>query len=176
MRALTLDFQQQQRRPSWRNIALLAGGLFMAAFLGLHSLQQFSKIRVLQAQQATLEHRTQRRAPVRLPADEVHRLRNEITQARQVLAQLALPWEHLFTDIDSSPNDRVAVLAIEPDAVKHLVSISGEARDFTAMLNYLRALQNKDSLTGVYLQSHHIEQQTAEHPVRFVVLASWVIK
>jgi len=176
MRALSLDFQQQRRRPGWTNIALLAGGLAMATFLGWHSLKLFSQIRALQAQQATLTHGMPHRSPVRLSAAEAHRLSNEITQAREVLAQLALPWEHLFTDIESSPDDHVALLAIEPDAVRHLVSISGEARDFNAMLDYLRALQNKDSLTGVYLQNHHIEQQTAEHPVRFVVLASWVMK
>ena len=176
MRALSLDFQQQKRRAGWTNIALLAGGLVMAMFLGWHSMTQFSQIRALQAQQASLAHSTQRRAPMRLPATEAQRLNNEIAQARDVLEQLALPWEHLFEDIESSPDDHVALLAIEPDAAKHLVSISGEAKDLNAMLGYLRALQAKDSLTGIYLQSHHIDQQTAEHPVRFVVLASWVMK
>ena len=45
-----------------------------------------------------------------------------------------------------------------------------------SMLSYVRLLQEKESLTGVYLQSHQIERRMVEHPVRFVVVASWVTK
>lgn len=177
MRALLLDFQNNHRRPGWPNIVLLAGGLATAAYLGVHSVNVFSEISMLEAKQTTLErHADHGATDSRLSALDAQRLREEVKQANDVLAHLALPWENLFKDIESSQRNHVALLAIEPDSEKHAVKITGEAKDLDAMLGYIRFLQKKSSLTGVYLQSHHIEQQTAEKPVRFVVVASWVIK
>lgn len=177
VRALRLDFQDNRRRPGWPNLALLAGGLVTALLLAIHSVTIFSEIRIVEAKQAAFERKTHRDAPdSRLASLDAQQLRAEVRQANDVLAQLALPWETLFRDIESSPADRVALLSIEPDADKRAIKISGEAKDFDAMLGYLRLLQKKESLTGVYLQSHHIEQRTAEKPVRFVLVASWVIK
>ena len=103
-------------------------------------------------------------------------LRAEIKQANEVLAQLAMPWETLFKDVESSQRDHVALLSIEPDSEKRVIKIIGEAKDTDAMLGYIRLLQKKESLTDVYLQSHRVEQQTAEKPIRFALIASWVVK
>ena len=177
MRTLELDFHSDRRKPRWPDVALLAAGLVGALGLGIHSVDVFSQIRVLEAQQTAFERRADHAAvDPRLAALDAQQLRAEVKQANDVLTQLALPWETLFKDIESSPQNHVALLAIEPDSDKRVIRITGEAKDFAAMLGYVRFLQGKESLTGVYLQSHHIEQRTAERPVRFVLVASWVIK
>lgn len=177
MRTLELDFHSDRRKPRWPDVALLAAGLVGALSLGIHSVDVFSQIRALEAQQTAFERRADRAAvDPRLAALDAQQLRAEVKQANDVLTQLALPWETLFKDIESSPQNHVALLAIEPDSDKRVIRITGEAKDFAAMLGYVRFLQGKESLTGVYLQSHHIEQRTAERPVRFVLVASWVIK
>lgn len=177
MRALRLDFQNNRRRPAWPNLALLVGGLVTALVLAIHSVTVFSEIRQVEANQAAFERKSHRNAlDPRLASLDAQQLRAEVKEANEVLAHLALPWETLFRDIESSPGDHVALLSIEPDPEKRAIKISGEAKDFDAMLGYLRVLQKKESLTGVYLQSHHIEQRTAEKPIRFVLVASWVMK
>ena len=177
MRTLHLDYQQNRRQPGWTDIVLLVGGLVTAMYVGIHSVNVFSEVNTLEVKQAALDRKSGRGAPdSRLASLDAQQLRAEVKQANDILAQLALPWETLFKDIESSQKDHVALLSIEPDTEKHAVKITGEAKNLGAVLGYIRFLQKKASLTGVYLQNHHVEQQTAEKPVRFVVAASWVIK
>lgn len=177
MRAISLDYQHNRRRWHWPDILLLVGGLSLSAYVGIHYANVSAEIDSLEAKQTAFERTSNHQAAdSRLASLDAQQLRAEVKQANDVLAQLALPWEALFKDIESSQKDRVALLSIEPDPAKRVVRIMGEAKDLDAMLGYVRFLQNKGSLTGVYLQSHHVEQQTAEKPVRFAVLAAWVIK
>ena len=177
MHAISLDYQRNRHASGWLDILLLAGGLSLAAYVGINYVRIATTIGSLEAKQTALE-----RAPdppatdPRLAALDAQQLRAEVKEANEVLAQLTLPWDTLFKDIDSAQKDQVALLAIEPDAAKRVIKIMGEAKDLDAMLGYIRFLQKKESLTGVYLQSHHVDQQTAEKPVRFALLASWVIK
>ena len=177
MRTLSLDYQRNRRAPSWIDILLLAGGLIAAVLIGIHYLNSFSEINALEAKQSAFERKPNYDAvDSRLASLNAQQLRAEIKQANEVLAQLAMPWETLFKDVESSQRDHVALLSIEPDSEKRVIKIIGEAKDTDAMLGYIRLLQKKESLTDVYLQSHRVEQQTAEKPIRFALIASWVVK
>jgi Tfp pilus assembly protein PilN len=177
MRSLLLDYQNNRRKPGWPDIVLLAGGLAAAVYVGFNYVSTFSEVNTLETQQNALERKSVRGVvDPRLAALDAQQLRTEVKQANDVLAQLALPWESLFKDIESSSQNHVALLAIEPDSEKRVIKITGEAKNFDAMLGYIQFLQKKESLTGVYLQSHHVEERMAEKPVRFVLVASWVIK
>jgi Tfp pilus assembly protein PilN len=68
----------------------------------------------------------------------------------------------------------VALLSIESDTGKRQVKISGEAKDIESVLNYLRVLGAQPKLANVYLQSHQLQQQDPQHPVRFALGAAWV--
>lgn len=100
----------------------------------------------------------------------------EVKRANEVLRQLTTPWGELFQTLETSAGKNVALLTLEPDTEKRLVKISGEAKNMTAMLNYIQRLENRDAFGTVYLQSHHVQQQDPEKPVRFVVQATWVEK
>jgi Tfp pilus assembly protein PilN len=177
MHALALDYQISRRKSNRPEIILLLSGLAATLFLGIHYLTVTTEMEQLESQQTTAASKTKHRVvDARLASLNAQQLRAEINQANVVLAQLALPWEALFRDIESSQRGRVALLSIEPNADKRTVKITGEAKDLAAMLSYLQFLQQKPSLHGVYLQSHHVDQQTAEKPVRFTLNASWVIK
>lgn len=177
MHALTLDYQTTQRSSTWSEKALLLIGLATTLLVGTHYLTVSAGIDELATTQSATEHA--KKTPVsdsRLASLNEQQLRTEINQANVILAQLALPWEALFRDIESSQRNRVALLSIEPNTDKRTVKITGEAKDLAAMLSYTQFLQQKESLTGVYLQSHHVELQSAEKPVRFTLHAAWVIK
>lgn len=97
----------------------------------------------------------------------------EVTHANEVLHRLSLPWELLFRTVESAAGDGVTLLALEPDMEKRVVKISGEAKDFPAMLNYITQLEAKAVFGPVYLQSHEVQQQDPNRPVRFALLVVW---
>ncbi|MBI3563000.1 MAG: PilN domain-containing protein [Gammaproteobacteria bacterium] len=176
MRALLLDYQLTQRPARRSEQLLLIAGLIATVVVALHYRSSSAMIEQLQSQQIRLEQQTNRhKSDSRISSLDAQQLRAEIKQANAVLAQLGLPWESLFRDIESSQRQPIALLVIEPDAEKHAVRITGEARDLPAVLSYIKYLQKKPSLTNIYLQSHQVDLQTAEKPIRFVITAAWVI-
>jgi Tfp pilus assembly protein PilN len=173
---LSLDYRRQRRAASRLDRALLIGALALTTYSGVLYLDLAGATAALEETQAAERASTHGTRERRLSPGDAQQLKNEVQQANAVLAQLALPWDALFADLDASQHERVALLLIEPDSEKRVVKVTGEARDFAAMLAYVNYLQDRPSLSGVYLQNHHMEQQSAEHPVRFSLLASWVIK
>jgi hypothetical protein len=97
----------------------------------------------------------------------------EIKHANEILHQLTLPWGKLFQAIESSSSSKVALLAMEPEAESHVVKITGEAKDISAVLEYIKTVAQQEVFNSVYLQNHQIQERDPEKPVRFSLLASW---
>ena len=60
-----------------------------------------------------------------------------------------------------------------PDMQKGTVSISGEAKNLNALLNYVKQLAAREVFASVYLQNHKIQQADPEKPLHFSLLAYW---
>lgn len=97
----------------------------------------------------------------------------EVKQANEVLRRLSLPWDSLFLTMESAAGKDVALLALEPDAEKQVVRVSGEARDFRSLFDYVTRLEAQEAFGPVYLQSHQVQLQDPQRPVRFVLQAAW---
>ncbi|SRR5581483_1403586 len=99
--------------------------------------------------------------------------------AASVATELGLPWTDMLADLERvshDSQDTVAILAIEPDQEKHRVRISGESRDLSQALDYLKRLQAANSLQFPMLDSHEVVADDKDHPVRFTLTADWRAK
>ncbi len=92
--------------------------------------------------------------------------------ANQVARELQVPWAELLASLEAVPTQEVALLGVEPSAQRHVVRITAEAKNATAMLDYLEALHARQ-FTDVWLISHQTEPQTPGDPTRFVVQLKW---
>ncbi len=108
------------------------------------------------------------------PSGDLHKVVLEVKRASEIAVQLRLPWKELFASVESANTADVALLSIESDTGKRQLKISGEAKDLASMLDYVRLLGAQPKLANVYLQSHHLQQQDPQHPVRFALGADWV--
>jgi hypothetical protein len=97
----------------------------------------------------------------------------EIAYANEVLRQLTLPWDQLFDTIEASGSKDVALLTLAPDRDKQVVRIGIEAKNADAAFTYLRTLEARDIFASVRVQSHQIQSQDPEKPIRFALEASW---
>lgn len=175
MRAVQLDYQRSTRPVPWLGHGVLATALAALALLASHyhdlgqRIDQWEDRVAHDARQAG--HRARALQPVSAQAARDQAL--EVQHANQVLRQLSLPWDTLFRAVESAGGKSVALLSMEPDIRKGTVRISGEAKDFAAMLDYIRQLGARDVFGSVLLQSHQIRQDDPEKPVRFSLLAVW---
>jgi len=147
---------------------MLAVGVSLAAEAGLGYAGLRAEIEQLERRRA---EPAVRRAPPQAPLSES--TRRELDAARRVLQELTLPWEALFGAIEASDGKGTALLAIEPDAGKRSVRISGEARSYPAILAFMQRLEASPTLSGVHLLTHQIREQEAGRPFHFTLAASW---
>lgn len=166
MGALDLDFVH--RRPAWPAWLLLGLGAVLAADALFDTLRLRDELALAQGRP--------RGSPVAAATTKEalnEATRRELEQARKALLELALPWEALFQAIEGSIGRDTALLAIEPDAGKRLLRISGEARSYPALLAFMVRLEKTQVLGGVHLISHQLREEVAERPLQFTLAAGW---
>lgn len=172
MRALQLDFQRTYKAAPWLGVGVLVAALVTLAAMAGYYQTLNEQIRFWQgkADQARLPgHRAAVTPPLGEQAARAQML--EVKQANQVVRQLGLPWNALFTAVESSGGKEIALLSLEPDLQKGMVKIGGEAKDFDALLNYVKELSTREVFGSVMLQNHQIQRDVAEKPVRFSLIA-----
>lgn len=173
MSALRLDYQQSRPFP-WGGAILLALALGALVMSGAWYRELDSRAAGWEAQAARLEGPARRQAPeVRPGGRAAENLALEVQHANEVLRQLSLPWERLFQAVEMSGGKDVALLALEPEIANRSVKIGGEAKNMAALLDYIKRLEQRDVFGAVYLQSHQVQQQDPDKPVRFALLAAW---
>jgi len=168
MRKIELDFQRRPG-PSVSGWLLMLGAV--AAIGGVVHVRQLlahdSELQV--ARLARLQ--TTGMAVASAPADAADD--PTVVAARQALDKSRLPWNALFSALESADGADVALLAIAPDVTRRQVKIQAEARNLNAMLAFHQHLQQQPTLTHAVLVEHTIAKDKPDTPVRFQIIATW---
>jgi hypothetical protein len=174
MRALHLDYQRAYKPVPWLGLGvLLAAPVALALMAGYYqTLNEEIRFWENKAEQAA---RSARHATVARPLtdQEARAQMLEVKQANLVVRQLGLPLNALFNAVDSSGRQDIALLSLEPDLQKGAVKIGGEAKDFDALVNYVKDLSTREVFSSVMLQNHQVQRDIAEKPVLFTLIAYW---
>jgi Tfp pilus assembly protein PilN len=175
MRAIQLDYQRNSKPIPWMGLWLLVGALAGAAMLGNYYLELNQRVTSWETKSESIRHVTGLDAKALQPTMKKSAREQvlEVQHANLVLRQLNLPWDAMFKALESSGSRTVALLSLEPNTEKGTIKISGEAKNFTAMLDYVRQLGQRDVFSNVYLQNHQVQQDDPEKPIRFSLLAAW---
>lgn len=166
MSLLRLDFEQDNRLPR-RGVFLLGAAIVVLAAVFVHFLALADQV---ESRESAQNRGSQRGGVGRSSYAD---LAQEIGNANEVLRRLGVPWDALFQAVESSGGRQVTLLGLEPDIERRQVKISGEARNFKAVMGYIMQLERQDVFGSVYLQSHEVQQQDPDKPVRFALLAAW---
>ena len=164
MQKLRLDFRRDSATPRWVAPALLAIALAFAGDVGFSFAKNLRLEKKNEAALARLDPRSFK--PARNASAE------ELAAARETVQRLSTPWEKLLGALESAANDQVALLSIEPDPKAGTVKISGDSKDYLAVLTYVLNLSRAEALSGVQLARHE-QRSDAQKTVGFSVSASW---
>ena len=173
MRVLNLDFRRRDGQAKWAGIAILAAGLAAAAAVGIQYSQLTDEFAQAEASVRLSGIAARKQTAVVRPSGDPQKVALETKRASEIAFQLKVPWNDLFASVEAANTPNVALLGIESDSGKRQVKISGEAKDIESVLDYLRVLGTQPRLANVYLQSHKLQQQDPQHPVRFALGAAW---
>ncbi len=177
MRALHLDYREDRRYLGVLGLLLLLMVVVLAGATAwyFNALRQ-EKIH-LEALVDKFESRIQgNQSIVDRSRMDPAQLEEVIKFSNQVIHQLNRPWDSLFAQLEKARGDNIALLGIEPDMKSPVIHIVGEAKNYAAMLDYVRKLSETGALRGVYLVDHKMEEQNADHPIKFTLEALWAAK
>ena len=166
---VNIDFVGRRAHVTLAGTALLLLGLAAAA-------GAYFEYHLIQDRRAGLE--------LKLEAANRHNRREPALDARaagfaeaagRMAEQLGTPWTKLLAELEGASHDsgEIAVLSIEPDALKHNVHITGESKDLPLALAYVQRLQGSSLLRYPMLDSHEVKSDDPQHPVRFAMTAEW---
>lgn len=175
MRTLELDYQRDHRPVPWLGVAVLVAALAGLAALAL-AWQTFTQQALAwQAQADRALRQSAQHAPAARPLGEqaLRAQQLEVRQANQVVRELAVPWNTLFQAVEGAGGEGIALLSLDPDPQKGVVKISGEAKNLDVLLAYVKQLAAREVFSGVLLQSHQVQGEIAEKPLRFALVAHW---
>lgn len=170
---LQLEFARQAGARRAGALLLLAGAV-LACWLGYEYRERSNTLAGLEYRLRAQQDRA-RIAPGTRNAAQLAQEQAELKLMAQVNGRLGLPWDALFNEIEATVDEHVTLLSVEPDAEKGALHVTAEARDLGAMLAYGKRLAASARFKDALIQSHQVQVQDPQRPVRFVVAAQWLM-
>lgn len=170
MQRLHLDYQAGRPHSRRALVTLAIGAIALAG-----ALWRYDQLRQERAgwdtelaiAQARLARQAAPRRTQSVPSAE------EAAGANAVVRRLAFPWQDLFGALEAAASKDVALVGIEPDPAKGMVTLTAESKAPREMLQYVRRLQRTAFLSEAVLLKHEVQAGSADKPVRFTVRATW---
>jgi len=176
MKSFYFDLIAVPRSWLWTRAMLLLVGL--CAIAGVLMFERTVLLPELETQRDLMQkQRSKMGSKVTVSTMKPAELARAWRSAQGVASQLNLPWSRFFVALgESSVRTEVALISIEPDTQKGQVIVVAEARNPESMLNFVSALQVSDEFSEVALQSHLINRNVPENPIRFRMSTKWRTK
>lgn len=167
MQPIHIDYCRTRKAPRWIAPLLMLVALGFAGDVGVSFFKVHQQVKRNEVALAKLDPRSYK--PARNASAE------EIAAAKETVQRLAMPWDSLFRALESAASDQVALLGIQPDPKTGTVLISGDSKDYLAVLTYVLNLSRSDALQKVQLARHEMKQDQAK-VVGFSISATWAPK
>jgi hypothetical protein len=173
---LQLDFINQSAfslsRWSALGVVVLLSSLMMAVFTWqLYNTASLEKNALSLKLSQMNRQSAHKEAPLPVVKSDISP--EQMQQVQTTVWALILPWNELLQGIEKSDTQDIALLNLEPNSKKQQVSISGEAKNLQAALNYIQKLEAQSMLDKVYLQKYSIDEANLFKPVKFTLSAQW---
>jgi Tfp pilus assembly protein PilN len=173
MRAVHLDFLRPSPPQTWLGVALLVAGAVAAGAVVYQWRTAAAEVDRLETRATDFKRMARREAPRIAYTGDAKQLAAEIRSANTVIAQMTLPWDTLFRELEAAAVQDVALLSIQPDADTRKLRLTGEARKYPDVLAYVASLEERPALANVFLIGHEMKQTVPQRPVAFSLVAEW---
>ncbi|MBI0410267.1 MAG: fimbrial assembly protein [Nitrosomonadaceae bacterium] len=175
MRSLKLKFPDsgQEARAAGYTLLLLGIVILMGMLYQLKAAMD--EAAYWDSRIAGIERMMQRKTAPRISSASGNReIKQEVTRANAVLSQINLPWEALFNSVEYASSYDVALLSFQPDAASRTLRIGGEAKNMSALLDFVGTLERESVFEDAYLLKYEIKQDDPQQPIIFSLVASWI--
>lgn len=175
---LELDFIQRSSFAlsgwSWLGLSFLLTSLLLAVFTWqLYQTRQLAENKISSKLNQVNHQFNHKKLPINMVSTEISPEKK--LQIQATVTALTIPWNGLLLAVEKSDTQEIALLNLEPSSKKQQLILSGEAKNLQSVLDYIQNLEAQPMLEKVYLQKHHVDEVNAFKPVRFTLLAQWLM-
>jgi hypothetical protein len=166
MKHLQLDFS-----PYHTHARNLAGGVALVACL-LMGFWLLTDHRNLHDRISQYENQSESR--VGSKAGDVG-ITSDDRQAGEAAYALNMPWDKMLGALEQvqTVSSGVHLLTVQPNPIKGEVQLGGEAEDFSALMDYVKALRAKPQFSEVVLVNQRLASESSQTKLAFTLLAQW---
>jgi Tfp pilus assembly protein PilN len=169
---LPIDFSRSRAKPAPTGMILLIAASAMLLASGERLWRAYENNDRAQVEMDTARHQSlAQKNKVIAPVTPAVKLAEK--QGETILRELTVPWQDLLAIVEDYRDHDVALIGIDQNPAQSQIRITAEAKDFDAMIAYLKYLQRSVLLREAVLNSHLVETNVAGTPVRFQVTAIW---
>ncbi len=178
MRRLKLNFPYAGQQILDLDIICLVLGLLVFAGVGYQFMRTSEEVnywdvrveRLVKKQQPGRPNRIRKKSRTREISQEI---RQEIKAANIILGQINLPWDDLFNSIGHAASKHIALLSLQPNVSSQSIRIGGEARNMSALLDFVEAIEREVIFSNAYLLNYKIKQDSPQKPIIFLLTTTW---
>lgn len=172
---LELDFIERSpfsiSRFTWLGLSVFFIGILFLFFIWQHYEAKLNASHDAELKLRGLNERALQAPAVKAVSADISPETKE--QIEATVDALTIPWNALLVGIESADIQDVAILSLEPNRKKEQVILSGEAKNFQSVIQYINRLEDQIMLEKVYLQKHSIDETNISKPIRFTLIAQW---
>ncbi|MDD4882594.1 MAG: hypothetical protein PHX10_13530 [Gallionellaceae bacterium] len=164
MQRLELDFLRTRPAIPAAAWLLLAAGIVMALLAGNRYLRVSDELALEKARAARLA-----------PMAKAHKAAAQPARPEAVEGDLlAVPWSDLLGHLETTRPANIAFLSLAADGRKGVLTLTAEARNAAAMIDYLEALRQQGGFRSVTLTGHTLVQaDNGIESLHFVARLRW---
>jgi hypothetical protein len=178
MNAIDIDFappgirRAMRRMKPWAYLAI-AAGIALGAWSALRAQELLDRIAVEGAAAHRAAASLNRRVHAKPVTEKIAIGETEADAVNTAVAQLNIPWRDLFDAVESATPKEIALLSLDPDAGKHILRGTAEAKSGDDMVAYIEQLKKPGFFDVVVLTRHEVNEQDPNKPLRFQFEAHW---
>jgi Tfp pilus assembly protein PilN len=172
MPRLDIDFSRRRARLAPAGVLLLCGASVLLLASGERLWHAYDENDRVQSEQEAQRHRMLAKSHA-ASVQQTPAARLAESQSLAVLRELTVPWQDLLSIVEDYPDHDVALIGIDQSPAQSQIRITAEAKNFDAMIAYLRYLQASVLLREAVLNDHLVETNVPGTPVRFQITAVW---
>lgn len=170
-----IDFVVRRRAPGWLGWLALAFGCAASLFVfeGYRGLED--RVDALRTENRRAARAAEQARVLARRDQEDAGLRVRLELARKLSLQMGRNWQALFTDLEARGQNHagVALLSVEPDAVRGLLRVTGEAKDIDAMFAYAESFADAHALGVPRIEVFEFKQRGNLQVVAFSLRLNW---
>lgn len=182
------DYQFEFAKPAFAWRAVRWPGVILVLLLAMAVAMEYGALSEQELQVQTLVQRQQQLLTQRVPEHNVAAQtaiqltpvkpavklsQPEQKAAEKIVQQLNVRWFDLLQALEVKQVPEVSLLQLLPDANRGQFVLSGEAKNYQALLKYVSQLQTVAVLEQVHLQKHQVNESHPQRPVSFEIQGGW---